>query len=253
MICMPPNSAPAPSRTGLLAIITAAAPGRKLPIIPNIITPPWAPRAPVRPVLKSGLDALARRRRATCRATARRRRSAGPTGRSAGTEIELLLGEQLDRLGADRPLALLDGDEGAGHLVGDLRLQVPGHLVPLVALLEDLDALVHLARDVAHPAAQGVGDVRGQVGDAVVDEHRPSGAGPTQVLDAGVGLLDGGHRTGDGGRVVEQLALLLQPGADEAHDALDVVGRTGRGALLGRGHDLVAEMARSARGTGSPR
>ncbi len=62
------------------------------------------------------------------------------------------------------------------------------------------------------------------------------------MLDAGVGLLDGGHRTSDGGRVVEQLALLLQPGADESHDALDVVGGASRGALLRRGHDLVAEM-----------
>ena len=59
----------------------------------------------------------------------------------------------------------------------------------------------------------------------------------------GVGLLDGGDRAGDRRRIVDELALLLEARADELDDALHVLRRPTGGALLGGGHDPVAEVA----------
>ena len=44
------------------------------------------------------------------------------------------------------------------------------------------------------PRAEPVVDAVGEVGDAVADERRPPGAGPAEVLEPLLGLLEGGDR-----------------------------------------------------------
>ena len=82
-------------------------------------------------------------------------------------------------------------------LVGHLRLHLAHHVVPLVAGLDGLDQLVHLARDRPHARAEAVADVVRQVRDTVADDDAPLGAGAAEVLEAFGRALEVAQRTFD--------------------------------------------------------